>query len=208
MLLALFGLVYGSANNFVFQTNDAKDTTSFIIDVPVVLYLDANDAQDVTRFTIIVPHSPPNDAVDTSFFHLIVSYSNVLDQLPLLRARYGCAYNEDFNLVLDFLQEDVQGLTFVLSIGFGADVAMIDGIIRPTYHNVTFYVPAASGPLAWANQGMGGSGPGNYVMQLLATEGSYTRQLFQYSSFILGEAIPPQINPVGPVPVPRWTPHR
>jgi hypothetical protein len=196
MLLALSGLVYGTANHFTINVSDAKDTAALVFDVPVFFNINVADAVDKASLTFVVPR--PNDAVDAAQIRFNVSFANVLDQLPLLRVRYGCSGNEDFNLVLFFPEDDVEDIGFSLSIGFKADVATIAGVVNSTYHSVQFYVPAASGPTAWVDEGTGGSGPGNFVIRLLVTESTFTKDLFQFSSFVLGESIPPEIVPVKP----------
>lgn len=148
-----------------------------------------------------------NDATDAAALSAVATFQSVLDSLPLWTARYGCSVDEDFRVWLDVPDQDLSGLTFSLTIGDDASVATVAGVVENQGHSILFYVPAVSGPAAWANQGAGGQGPGTYVMDLTGAEGSYTRSLFQFSSFTLGQSIPPAIVP--PVaPVPPWTPMR
>lgn len=195
MLLALTGLVFGGDTLFL-ATTDAKDTAHFSIDIPLQVVLKTTDAKDKARFALTLPYKP-NDATDTSSFTLYVRY--LLTVLPLLRVQYGCTYDEDFTLTLRF-SEVVQTASFSLTIGQQGSVATVAGVIQPDQMSVMFHVPAASGPSAWVNTGAGGKGPGTYLMELLVTEGVYTRQILVNSSFDLGESIFPEVDVVSPSP--------
>lgn len=128
---------------------------------------------------------------------------SAISLLPLLKVSAGVQTDEDFTLAIAFYLSDgvspinLTGISFTSRIGSIFSASTAAGTLSITganSNNLVFAVPA-SAKASWPT--------GAYTLSLLATDGTYTRDVFAMSTLTVGA---PALDTIAPLVAPGGAP--